>query len=258
MSWYELENLNKINNDLTINKDIIWLDFGHGGSETGCVFYDGSYEKDYNLKFGQAVYNLVSPFFKKVYITRKTDNTVTLSTRCKNMTTLADKSTSLQVFSFHCNAYNKISRGAEVCLSISTNNTMSENDTIWTKQFLKDYCNTFNLTNRGIVRRKNSAGSDYYALMRLTPSNCKSKIIELFFGDNRDDFKIGTSEAYFDKAVFFVASYILKRYGVVIEKPDTSGTLYLVQTGAFSKLENAEAQVKALNKKGFDAIIKST
>ena len=255
MLWYELPGLTTIKADQVLNDDILYLDFGHGGNEPGCTFYDGTKEKDYVLNFGKAVYELVKPFFKKVYLTRNTDKTVTLSTRAKTMTTVSKEAKSVQVYSIHCNAFNKISQGTEFLLSISTSKTHS--DYIFCKQFLNDYCKLFNLVNRGIVQRKGSNG-DYYALHRNTPSNCKVKYIELFFGDNRDDCKKGKTQDYFDKATFFLASYILKRYGVTIQKPKPEAdVLYLVQAGAFGSKENAEALVTKLKSKGFDAIIKT-
>lgn len=254
MTWYELPGLTTIKADQKLNDDILYLDFGHGGSDPGCTFYDGTKEKDYVLKFGKAVYELVKPFYKKVYLTRSTDKTVSLSVRAKNMTTVAKEAKTLQVYSIHCNAYNKAAKGAEWLLSIYTSKTHS--DYKFCTQFLKDYCSMFSLVNRGIIQRKGSNG-DYYALHRNTPANCKVKYIELFFGDNRDDCKKGQTAAYFNKATFFLASYILKRYGVTIQKPTPDAdVLYLVQAGAFKDRKNADALVSKLKSKGFDAIIK--
>lgn len=203
-----------------------------------------------------ALYNLVKPFFKKVYLTRSTDKTVSLSVRAKNMTNVSKEAKSLQVYSIHCNAFNTAAKGVEWLLSIWTPKTHS--DYKFCTQFLKDYSKTFDIYNRGIVQKKLSSGKDYYYLHRNTPANTKVKYLELFFGDNRDDCKKGQTTAYFDKATFFVASYILKRYGVEIQKPTPEAdVLYLVQAGAFGSKENAENLVKQLKSKGFNAIIKT-
>ena len=257
MTWFELSGLTTIQSDQKINEDILYLDFGHGGSDSGCTFYDGTKEKDYVLKFGMAVYELVKPFFKKVYLTRSTDKTISLTTRAKNMSDMAKEAKSLQVYSIHCNAYNKVAKGTEWLLSIHT--PKSHSDYTFCTQFLKDYCSTFSLENRGIVQKKSKKTlNDYYALHRDTSENCKVKYLELFFGDNRNDCKKGQTQAYFDKATFFVASYILKRYGVQIQKPKPeSDVLYLVQTGAFSDKKNADDLSDELKKKGFEVIIKT-
>jgi len=258
MKWYDLPGISQINKDLVINEDIIYIDVGHGGSDSGCLFYDGTKEKDYSLKFALAVYNILKPYFKKVYITRTIDKTSELTTRAKAMTELANNNKSVQVYSIHQNAFDKTSNGTEWLLSLSTKPT--DTDYIFCEQFLKDYCGTFNLKNRGIVQRKHPTykNKDFYHLHRTTPKNCKVKYIELFFGDNREDCKKCKTPDYFNKATFFLASYILMRYGVKITKPiDNSITNYTVQAGVFHTKYNAEKLVKQLKSKGFTAIIKS-
>jgi hypothetical protein len=56
---------------------------------------------------------------------------------------------------------------------------------------------------------------------RNTAENCKSKIIELFFGDNRSNCTKCNTPEFIDKASFFLASFILKRYGITIPEPVT-------------------------------------
>ena len=252
--WYELPELNGIKKDLGEN-DCLYLDFGHGGKDTGCIFYDGSYEKDYVLKFGLAVYKLVKPYFKKVHLTRDTNKTVELKDRTKAMKELGEKYNTVQAYSFHCNAYNKSIHGAEALLSINTNKTDHE-FIFWTK-FLKDYCSKFDITNRGIKQRKSSNGKqDLYYLHRNTPAAVHVQYLELFFGDNRQDCKKGQSAAYFNKAVFIVAAYILKRYGKTIHRPvEAVKYLYKVQTGAFTVEANAQKLKEDLKSKGFDTYI---
>ncbi|MGD9276542.1 MAG: N-acetylmuramoyl-L-alanine amidase [Candidatus Pacearchaeota archaeon] len=254
MSWYNIEGLGTIKHDQDPTNDCLYLDAGHGGTDTGCIFYDGTYEKTYVLDIFKRVEKICKPYFSRVYVTRTTDTSVSLETRTKSMKSLASKFKSVQAYSIHCNAYNGISKGAEWLLSIST--PKSHSDYIFCTNFLKYYCKEFSLNNRGIVQRRGNNG-DYYYLHRNTPSNCKVKFIEMFFGDNRDDCKKGQTEAFKDKASFFLASYILRRYGVILKKPETKpDKLYIVQAGAYTKKENADQQVKALAKKGFDAFVK--
>lgn len=255
--YYNLKNINKIRPEA--KNDMIWLDFGHGGNEPGCTFNDGTKEKDYNLKFGLAVLGIIKKYYKNTKSTRTIDKTVTLHQRSEMMSEVA-KSKEIYVYSIHCNAYNKVSRGAEICQSIFDKNYT------WSNQFLRDYCNEFALPNRGIIQRKSKSypSKDYYHLIRETPSNCHVKIIELFFGDNRDDCKKGQSQAFKNKAAFFVASYILKRHGVSISEPvqkpvidikDKNG-MYYVQVGAFKDKKNALNLAEKIKKSGFDVYIK--
>lgn len=255
--YYKLSNINKITTEA--KNDLIWLDFGHGGIDPGCIFYDKTKEKDYNLSFGLMVLGDMNQHYKNIKTTRTTDKTVTLYQRSKMMSEVA-KDKEIYVYSIHCNAYNKVSRGIEICQSVT------DNDKNWAKQFLSDYCSEFSLPNRGIIQKKSKTypGKDYYHLIRETPSNCHVKIIELFFGDNRDDCKKGQSQEFKNKAAFFVASYILKRHGVSIHEPvqepsiniENKDGFYYVQVGAFKDKQNAIDLANKVKKNGFDVYIK--
>lgn len=250
MKWYEIQGLNTIKKDVISGEGTLF-DYGHGGIEPGCTLVNKSSEKDYVLKFGKAVYDICSKYIK-ISQTRTKDITLGSKARTNLISKEAKKYKILNGYSFHLNAYNKKSNGTEILISI-TQKTNS-NDYIWASKFLNYYCKEFGLHNRGIVQRKGNNG-DYYYLMRDTPSNCKMKIIELWFGDNESDFKKCYNSNYFDKAAFFVASYILKRHGIEIEKPKED-YLYKVQAGAFEDLRNAENLSRLLRKYGFDSIIK--
>jgi len=252
--WYELPAVNSVEKVLGAN-DALYLDFGHGGRDCGCTFYDKTYEKDYVLKFGMAVYKLVKPFFTSVHLTRDTDTFVSLNDRTNAMKKLSEKYSTVEAYSFHCNAFNKSVNGSEMLLSIKEPEDGAEYE--FCDKFLKDYCSLFSLVNRGVKQKKSSKGQDYYYLHRSTPTNVNMKYLELFFGDNRSDCKKGQSTAYFNKAVFMCASYILKRYDKTISKPITTVEyLYRVQCGAFKEETNSAQLVVDLQNKGFEAIIK--
>lgn len=250
MKWYEVPGLNTIRKDIISDEGTLF-DYGHGGNDPGCTFVNGTKEKDYNLKLGKAVYAICSQYIKIIQ-TRTTDKTLDSGPRTNFISKEAKKFKLLNGYSFHVNAWNKIANGAEVLISVTQNS--SSNDFIWASKFLNYYCKEFNLNKRGIVQRKLANGKDYYYLMRDTPSNCRMKIIELFFGDNQKDF----DKCYnnIDKIAFFVASYILKRHGIEIEKPKTSNIVYKVQAGAFEEEANAKNLVDRLKQKGFDSFIK--
>jgi len=251
--WYDLPNVNSVKDVLGDNV-CLYLDFGHGGKDCGCTFYDGTYEKDYVLRFGMAVYELVKPYFTKVHLTRDDDVYVGLSDRSKAMKKLAEKYSVVEAYSFHCNAFNKSVSGAEILLSIREPEDGSEYE--FCEKFLDDYCRMFDIKNRGVKQKKSSKGRDLYYMHRTTPTNVNLKYLELFFGDNRHDCKKGQSDAYFNKAVFMVASYILKRYGKTIRKPKAvSKYLYKVQCGAFSEKANADNLMKELMSKGYRPFI---
>lgn len=88
----------------------------------------------------------------------------------------------------------------------------------------------------------------------LRETKMPAVLLECGFLDSATDCPIILSEKYADKCAEAIVEVLVKRGGL---KPKAKNTaLYLVQTGAFAKRENAEKQVKELNSKGFDAIIK--
>lgn len=261
MTWYDFNSvLANIRYDLNFSEDVLWLDFGHSGTDSGCIFWDKTKEKDFNLDIGLRVHKILRAYFRKIYLTRTNDNEFDLDERASRMSKVARTCKTLHVYSIHCNAWNKKANGAEILLSTTIPN--NDTDYIFGKEFLSQYCKIFGLNNRGIVRRKSKkTGKNYYYLHRATPGNCKVKIMELFFGDNESDCRKCNNEDFKNKAAFFLASSILKRYGITIKKPEEevkkSDLLYLVQVGAFKNYDNAAELQKKLKLKGFDSIIKS-
>lgn len=100
-------------------------------------------------------------------------------------------------------------------------------------------------------RAKPLSTGDYQVLRE---TKMPAVLLECGFLDSATDCPIILSEKYADKCAAAIVEVLVKRGGL---KPKAKNTaLYLVQTGAFAKRENAEKQVKELNSKGFDAIIK--
>ncbi len=93
----------------------IVLDAGHGGHDTGCHGYEGSYEKEVTLKVILALGKLIEQKYPdiKVLYSRKTDVFITLQDRAL----LANKNNADLFVSVHCNANaNKSAYGAETFL----------------------------------------------------------------------------------------------------------------------------------------------
>ena len=198
-------------------KKVIVLDAGHGGKDVGSLWHNGNFEKDYNLKIVTAVSNLLSTVNIMCFITRITDTTLDNDDRIKYLNDFSGNNDLVDVYSFHTNAFDKKTEGTEILLSQS--NTV---DTEWSKAFLNEYCKLFKFTNRGIVRKKGSNGTDYYYMHRLTESNVKVKIIEFGFGDCLSDMVKLINN--FEAIAFFTAQQIAYRYGKVLKKPDKRKT----------------------------------
>ena len=60
---------------------IFSVDAGHGGDELGAVGATGLLEKNVNLNYAVILYNLLKDAGAEVYLTRKTDTTLTLKSR---------------------------------------------------------------------------------------------------------------------------------------------------------------------------------
>lgn len=189
------------------------LDFGHGGSDPGSTWYNGNKEKDYTLKIGLLIYNILKPHLKNIKLIRNQDTSIALNDRPKIMNEYSNKFDQVEVYSFHTNAFNKISRGIEILLSI--HNKSTDND--WCTYFMKEYDKKFSIPLRGIVKREssNNPGKDYYCLHRKTNSKCKVKIIEFGFGDNSADGKIMNDKI--NEIALFTAQKIAERFGIEID-----------------------------------------
>lgn len=256
--WFEIPELSNITKDCNSDIDILYFDFGHGGNDSGCTLYDKTFEKDYNLKIGKKVLDICLDYIPQIYTTRLKDTTVELSDRAKNMTAITKKLGTngiLHVYSFHVNAFNTLANGTEILLSLSSK--LGQPDFTWSLEFLQTYTNYFGFQNRGIIQKHypNKPNTDYYSLHRNTPANCKVKYLELFFGDNKNDCLVGTNSEFIDTAAYFIAAYILKRYGYEIFPKEENNILYSVQVGAYKQKENAENKLIELKKAGFDGYI---
>ncbi len=87
-------------------------------------------------------------------------------------------------------------------------------------------------------------------------------LLECGFMDSATDVPVILSEAFANKAATAIVEAVVSLGGLQKkpEEPSSSvqkdGTMYYVQTGAFTDKANAEALVKKLKAAGFDAIIK--
>ena len=100
--------------------------------------------------------------------------------------------------------------------------------------------------SRGVKTRKNGSGQDYFGFLRQV--NAPAVIAEGFFVDNATDAAAFDTAAEQRKLAQAYAQGIMDHLG-------SSGTLYRVQVGAFSKKANAERKMQAVKAAGFDAFV---
>lgn len=227
----------------------IIIDAGHGGTDPGATAF-GVNEKDWCLKMSSYQYKRLKELGAKVSMTRTNDTTIDSTNRANLIKNKFDL-----CISNHFNAFNGSARGIETIHSIKNNS-----------RFANDLASALrkatNLPFRRVFTKKNEQGTDWYFMHRLT-GNTEVVIIEYGFLDNAADFNYYKNDTNFYKAAEAIVKVLCEKAGVTYKAPSqgkppaqtTSKTLFKVQAGAYSKLENAEQQVQKLKKAGFEAFI---
>jgi len=195
----------------------IVFDFGHGGSDSGSIWFDNTKEKDYVLTLGLKVIKIIEKYIAGFLVIRTNDVYISIEDRAKMINEYAKKFKKVDVYSLHTNAFNKKASGIEILLSISN----VSNDNEWSINFMKEYSKKFKIPVRGIVKKESTKnpGFDFYGLMRLTNSNVKSKILELGFGDYEKDGIILINNI--DEIAYFIAQKIAERKNIIIKNNDS-------------------------------------
>lgn len=183
----------KIANPSAIYKNIVVLDAGHGGKDSGAVNSKKSaYEKNLNL---QIIYDRAKTYFNakdseiKAYWTRTDDNFIELSKRAEFA-----KSVEADLFiSLHMNSAGQTAKGLEVLYASNNKNTMSGlNSKKMAEIFKKQLIEDLNMTDRGV--------KDRTRLVVLYKNSVPSVLIELGFISNSSDVAKLTDTAFQKKA----------------------------------------------------------
>lgn len=101
--------------------------------------------------------------------------------------------------------------------------------------------------------RSNPTPKNNYTV--LTKTKMPAILCELGFMDSRTDVPRILTEEYADQCAAAIVKVLVRR-GNLVKKPVEPTKRYHVQTGVFSTRTKAGAQVTALKKAGFEAIIK--
>lgn len=257
----------------------IGLDAGHGGSSTGTYSFntkkDGLYEKDHCLELTKMVADRLKANGFEVFLTRTTDvNPGTVSERAKACVNAKCN----YAVSIHFNGFNNESaNGCEVFVPYGEKGAGIE---VGYYNYLGKYfkrrapfarSNNYNNRNETYDKKLNTktrkfdavttAKKDYFGFIRTSWANgLSADLLEVCFLTNENDFNtyIKNKGAIADAITRSIVEGYKKTYNAPEVKEETKnedGTLYIVQTGAFSKKANAEAQVKKLKADGYDAVI---
>ena len=260
----------------------IGLDAGHGGTSYGTNSFDTSkYEKYFTLELCKLVQTRLEKNGFEVYMTRTTDtNPGTVSERAQ----MCIKAGCKYAVSIHFNGFDdKSANGCEVFVPHGEKSAGIEAGFYnYLGKFFKlraPFARANNYTNRNDVYDKKlnvstrkfdaatSSKQDYFGFIRTAWAKGYSyDLLEVCFLTNPQDFKTYTEnkEAIADAIAKSIVEGYKKTYKSTIPTGEKvtaetvkveTGAKYRVIAGSFSTKANAEAHVKALKAKGFDAFV---
>ena len=208
----------------------VFLSAGHGGTDPGAVA-NGLYEKVINLNTLLVCKSELERHGVSVVCSRTTDEDDPVTQEVKE----ANASKVDIAVSFHINAGG--GDGFEAYYYDSSKNGKR----------LAELCEKY-VKNLGQNSRGVKSGNHLHFIKK---TEMTAVLIESFFLDNVKDKVIGDTVA--EQTTFGVAyaKAILEYLGITYK----ANKIYRVQTGAYSNKSNAEAMVKKLEAKGFDATI---
>ena len=192
----------------------VYLDPGHGGSDPGAVKYVT--ERDVNLVMALACRDYLQANGVSVKMSRISNST---NTSINNMAKEANNWGADYVVSIHNNAGG--GDGFEIYHTIGggKGKTLAQNIEAEVKKIGQN--------SRGLKTKKNSSGTDYFGMIRLT--NAPAVICEGFFVDNATDVKIADTAAEQKAFGYAYARGILKTAGISDKGTIASSGSYLVR-----------------------------
>lgn len=222
----------------------VYIGVGHGGSDSGAVKY--LVEKDINLKMALACRDYLKAAGVSVKISRTTDKDSSIAEKVA----AANSWGADLALDIHNNAGG--GDGAEVYHSIVYGTGAA---------LAKNILSEFEKIGQNIrgAKTKPEGNTDYFGFIRMT--NMPAVITEAVFVDNAADAAQADTDAECKAFGVAIAKGVLKTLGIKTPtpaaKPTPSGKIYRVQVGAFKSKANANAMVKELKNKGYNAFITS-
>lgn len=219
----------------------VFIDPGHGGSDSGAVGVNNLLEKNINLQVSKKVEELLKKQGLEVKLSRDIDKTLSLASR----TDSANAWKANCFVSIHCNAFNEKATGIETYAYTSTTLDLA-NDVHTELLNTKAYT-----VNRGVKT------ANFYVIKN---SNMRACLVELGFIDNKEDVKNLTQKQ--DELATGIAKGICKYLKIDYkpisdgggEKPPVvdSNTFYRVVCGSFNSKVYAEERLEELKKLGME------
>lgn len=208
----------------------IFLDPGHGGTETGAIGH-GMIEKNINLVVAMEIKRILELNKQTVKMSRESDITIGLSERCD----LANQWAAEYFVSIHHNANDGQSSGTEIYASISSGKGLDLANSL-ARVFQYYGRHTATIQRRGEV----DPAHDYYAVIRNT--NMPSIITEAGYIDSDDYINFDTVQELLNEANR-IAEGVLSYLGItnIIYKSNQKQEHWA--QGAFDYLRSREIKI---------------
>ncbi|MCR2044025.1 N-acetylmuramoyl-L-alanine amidase [Anaerosalibacter massiliensis] len=172
--------------------NIIIVDPGHGGKDSGTIGINNSFEKNINLDISKKLSKRLKLMGYKVILTRNTDEYVDNNQRAN----LANRKKAKVFISIHCNSVenNSNANGVQVLYypSEKNNNDVPGNELL-AQTILDEVLKSTKANNKGIVERKD--------LIVLNQTNMPAMIVECGFLSNEDEANLLEANKYQNKIV---------------------------------------------------------
>ncbi|WP_347549003.1 N-acetylmuramoyl-L-alanine amidase [Pseudalkalibacillus hwajinpoensis] len=219
---------------------LIVIDPGHGGADPGAMFKNYQ-EKNFNFAIARMIRDrLVSKYDVEVIMTRETDKNVDLKSR----TDLANVIKADFFLSIHHNAAGGSGFESYIFNGSIPSETVQLQANIHDK-LASTVLQKYSIRNRGKKR------ADFHVLRETKMS---ALLLEVLFIDNEADLKLMTNPTFLMEMATGIADATATALNLPVAPVPTEG-LFKVIVGSFSKMENAEEQLKILIQKGFNAFI---
>ncbi|MFB1082319.1 N-acetylmuramoyl-L-alanine amidase [Jeotgalibacillus sp. JSM ZJ347] len=216
---------------------IVCIDAGHSYSTPGKRSPDGMNEYAFNKAAALAAKKILLKKGVTVLTPHRDDFDVPLSAR----TDLANDGRADLYVSIHANAFGGSIWNGVQGIETYIHPLHSTEEKKLAQNIHQHLLKSTQRPDRGIKT------ADFHVLRE---TKMPSVLVECGFMTNRQEKQLLASEDYRKVCGEAIAGGVLAFLGV-------SESLYVVQAGAFSKRENADQQVAALKKAGFEAMIKS-
>ncbi|GAA0864732.1 N-acetylmuramoyl-L-alanine amidase [Paraclostridium tenue] len=209
-----------------------YLDFGHGGKDSGALGKNNTKESDIVLKIGLILKEILEKSNEKVITTRENNTYYTLSQRFNK----ANKENCDYFISLHMNSStNTSAKGTETWVY----NLNSKISTLG-KNLTSNLSKNLNTPNRGVKESKK------FSVLKNT--KMPSIIIEIDFISNPEIENLCKKEDYLQKVAKTIASTLLN---FIKKETPPKAPLYKVTIGAFNDKNNALKLKNEALSKGF-------